>query len=169
MGRNSSIRAELLRHLNTDPDHWTPYRHTYYRESWGFCAAHSLLTQLAEAEYRVRIDFRIAPGSLSYGELYVRGAEPGKILVSTHVCHPLLGNDNLSGVVIGALLAQDFQQAPRRFLFVPATLRPIVWLSRNETVATAVRADLVLAGVGDDGAPTYMRSRRGDVRSLTGR
>jgi aminopeptidase-like protein len=162
-------REELLRHLHTDPDHpdWIPYRHTYYRESWGFCAAHRLLTQLTEAEYRVRIDSRLAPGSLSYGELYLPGTEPGEILVSTHVCHPSLGNDNLSGIVIAALLAQHFHQAPRRFgvrfLFVPATLGPIVWLSRNEPIAAGVRAGLVLAGVGDDGAPTYMRSRRGNA------
>ena len=42
-------RAELLQHLHTDPTHpnWIPYRHTYYRDSWGFCAPHRLLTSIS--------------------------------------------------------------------------------------------------------------------------
>src|SRR5262249_8636677 len=85
-------RSELLQHLFTDPAHpeWIPYRHTYYKESWGFCAPHTLLASLTETEYRVRIDSRRAPGSLTYGEFLLPGPEPGEILISPHSCHPSL-------------------------------------------------------------------------------
>jgi aminopeptidase-like protein len=162
-------REELLKHLHTDPAHpdWIPYRHTYYRESWGFCAAHQIVGSLTEPEYRVRIDSRLEPGNLTYGEFFVPGREDGEILISTHTCHPSLCNDNLSGITVAALLARDFANTrPRygmRFLFVPATLGPLVWMSRNENVLPSIRAGFVLAGVGDRGKPTYTRSRRGNA------
>jgi len=46
---------------------------------------------------------------------------------------------------------------------LPATLGPIVWLSQNEVAAARVRGGLVLAGVGDNGPLTYVRSRRGSA------
>jgi aminopeptidase-like protein len=124
-----------------------------------------VVAELQEAEYRVHIDSRLEPGSLTYGELAVPGREPGEILISAHTCHPSLCNDNLSGIAVAALLAREIAQQPRRlgvrFLFLPATLGPLVWLSRNEAIADAIQAGLVLAGVGDAGPPTYVRSRRG--------
>lgn len=160
-------RAELLDHLFTDPQHpdWIPYRHFYYKQGWAFCVSHSLLSRLNEAEYRVRIDTRLEPGSLTYGELILPGCESGQILISTHTCHPSLCNDNLSGVVVAALLARDLSRSLTRwgfrFVFVPATLGPLVWLSRNEHIVPDIRGGLVVAGVGDSGAATYTRSRRG--------
>jgi len=147
-------RAELLAHLHTDSAHrdWIPYRHTYYRESWGFCAADRVLDDLNDAEYRVRIDSTIKPGSLSYGELFLPGSSADEILISTHTCHPSLCNDNLSGIAVAVLLARELAKESRRFgvrfLFLPATLGPIVWLSQNEVAAARVRGGLVLTVAG---------------------
>ena len=68
-------RSELLQHLCSDPAHseWIPYRHAYYKESWGFCAPHTLLASLTETEYHLRIESRLAPGSLTYGEFLAAG------------------------------------------------------------------------------------------------
>jgi len=162
-------REELMEHLSSDAAHpdWIPYRHTYYKDAWGFCVTHRLLGALDEPEYRVRIDTRLVNGSLSYGELFLPGREPGEILISTHTCHPSLCNDNLSGIAVTALLARELAREHTRFgfrfVFVPATLGPLVWLSRNEHVVPAIRAGFVVAGVGDPGAPTYTRSRRGNA------
>jgi aminopeptidase-like protein len=160
-------RTELLEHLFTDPDHpdWIPYRHFYYTEGWGFCVSHRLLRELNDSEYHVCIDTRLEPGNLTYGEFILPGCESGEILISTHTCHPSLCNDNLSGVVVTAFLARELSRMPRRlgfrFVFLPATLGPLVWLSRNEHVVPNICGGLVVAGVGDLGAATYIRSRRG--------
>jgi aminopeptidase-like protein len=157
----------LIKHLFTDPEHpdWIPYRHFYYKEGWGFCAAHNLLRELNDSEYRVCIDTRLEPGSLTYGELFLPGRESDEILVSTHTCHPSLCNDNLSGIVVAAFLAHEMSRSPTRlgfrFLFLPATLGPLVWLSRTEHVVPNICGGLVVAGVGDPGPATYVRSRRG--------
>jgi len=162
-------RADLLAHLYTRPDRPDdiPYRHFYYRDGWGFCAPHRLLSELTAREYRVVIKSTIQPGHLTYGEFYIPGSAPGEILFSTHICHPSLCNDNLSGIATAALLARDLMRVPprygMRFLFVPATLGPLVWLSRNEHLLPRIRAGLVIAGVGDPGPLTYVRTRDGGL------
>jgi SAM-dependent methyltransferase len=48
-------------------------------------------------------------------------------------------------------------------VFAPATLGSVVWLAQNPEVVADIRAGIVLSGVGDAGAATYKRSRRGDA------
>jgi aminopeptidase-like protein len=87
------------------------------------------------------------------------------VLVSCHVCHPSLANDNLSGIAVATGLARRLaERRPRysyRFLFAPGTIGSITWLARNEDRVGRIRHGLVLACVGDRGGFTYKRSRRG--------
>lgn len=160
---------ELKSHVHTLPEHpdWIPYRTSYYHETWGFCMSHRQLEALPDDEYEIRIDSTLEDGHLTYGELHVQGESDEEVLISTHICHPSLCNDNLSGVAVATLLAEHVSSTPRRysyrFLFVPATIGPITWLARNQDVAQRIRHGLVLACVGDSGQPTYKRSRRGDA------
>jgi aminopeptidase-like protein len=161
--------AELKEHLATIPEHpeWIPYRTSYYREAWGFCLSHNSLLQLEDGEYEVCIDSTLEDGHLSYGEYYLPGERDDEVLISTHVCHPSLANDNLSGVAVATFLARTLAEQPRRlsyrFLFVPGTIGAIAWLSENRSGVTRIKHGLVLTGVGDDGSPTYKRSRRGNA------
>ncbi len=162
---------ELKAHCFSLPDHpdWIPYRTSYYKEAWGFCLPHRQLEALVEGEYEVRIDSTLAPGHLTYGELVLPGETTEEILISCHICHPSLCNDNLSGVVVATFLARRLQEAaaPRRhtyrFLFIPGTIGSITWLARNEDVVPHIQHGLVLASVGDPGHLHYKRSRRGDA------
>ena len=93
---------------------------------------------------------------------------PGQIddefLISVHICHPSLANDNLSGVAVATALARVLASTSHRytyrFLFVPGTIGPIAWLSRNQAAVERVKHGLVLACVGDRGGINYKRSRR---------
>jgi len=162
--------ADLKPHLHSLPDHptWIPYRTSYYRENWGFCLSHKQLSELPEGvELEVCIKSTLAPGSLTYGECYLRGATEQEILVSCHVCHPSLCNDNLSGLAVAVALAKAMAAKSRRysyrFIFIPATIGAITWLARNEAGLKHVRHGLVITGVGDRGATTYKKSRQGDA------
>jgi aminopeptidase-like protein len=161
--------AELKPHLFSLPDRpdWIPYRTSYYKESWGFCLPHRQYLALAEDDYEVRIDSSLEDGSLSYGELFLPGATREEILLSCHVCHPSLANDNLSGIAIAAFLARHLRSVSRRysyrFLFIPGTIGAIAWLALNEAAVGRTRHGLVLAGLGDAGKLTYKKSRRGDA------
>ena len=161
--------AELRPHLHSLPERpdWIPYRTSYFHEDWGFCLTHRQLESLPDGEYEVRIDASLEDGHLTYGECHLPGESQEEVLVSTHVCHPSLCNDNLSGVAVATALARLLSGAALRysyrFLFVPATLGPIAWLAQHPEAAARIRHGLVLACVGDRGPVTYKRSRRGDA------
>ena len=88
---------ELKRHLHTLPDRpdLIPYRTSYYKEAWGFCLAHDELRKLPEGDYDVCIDSTLTPGALTYGECVLPGEVDDEVLVSCHVCHPSMADDNL--------------------------------------------------------------------------
>ena len=161
--------AELKRHLFTLPEHpdWIPYRTSYYAESWGFCASQRLVDGLPDGDYEVCVDATLADGHLTYGEHLVPGRSQEEVLVTCHVCHPSLANDNCSGIAVASRLAGRLAQArPRwsyRFLFIPGTIGSITWLARNAERAGSIRNGLVLACVGFLGRLHYKRSRRGDA------
>ena len=158
---------ELNPHLFSLPDHpeWIPYRTSYYQENWGFCLSHKNRELLKNGEYEVVIDSTLLPGSLTYGESYLPGDNADEVLVSCHVCHPSLCNDNLSGIAVAVMLAQAMAARQRRysyrFLFIPGTIGSITWLARNEDIVLRIKHGLVLTGVGDAGKVTYKRSRQG--------
>lgn len=160
---------ELRPHLHTLPDRpdWVPYRASFFTETWGFCLSQRRLDELDEGEYEVCIDSTLEPGALTYGECVLPGASDDEVLISVHVCHPALANDNLSGVVVAAHLGRLLQPLVRRYtyriLFLPGSIGPITWLARNEAVVPRVRHGLVLVCLGDAGPLTYKKSRRGDA------
>lgn len=159
---------ELSEHLHSLPEHpdWIPYRTSYYRETWGFCLPHRVVEKLEPGDYEVMVDASLENGSLTYGELVLPGESDEEVLISTHVCHPSLCNDNLSGMLVVAHLARLLAEASRRytyrFLFIPGTIGSITWLALNEERAAKIRHGLVAANLGDGGAFTYKRSRHGD-------
>jgi len=162
--------SELRQHLFTVPGQpaVVPYRTTYYEESWGFCLSEEQLAQFDDAqEYEVMIDSSLEEGHLTYGEYFLPGQEENEVLVSSHICHPSLANDNLSAVAVAVALAQGLAGRSRRysyrFLFIPGTIGAITWLSRNEPTLARIRHGLVLTCVGDSNNLTYKRSRRGDA------
>lgn len=160
---------ELKPHLFTLPEHpdWVPYRTSYYKPEWGFCLTHNQFTALHDGDYEVCIDASLQDGHLTYGECYLPGHSTDEVLISCHVCHPSLANDNLSGLTVATMLAEllsgrDLRYS-YRFLFIPGTIGAITWLARNRETVARIRHGLVLAGIGDAGGFHYKRSRRGDA------
>jgi aminopeptidase-like protein len=160
-------RAELEPHLHSLPEQpdRIPYRTSYYRENWGFCLRQADRERLGDGPFEVVIDSTLAPGHLSYAECVVPGSSSDEAMVYTHVCHPSLANDNLSGIVVAAALARALRaEKPRltwRFVFAPGTIGSLTWLSRNEAGLSRLQAGLVIGLLGDAGALTYKPSRRG--------
>jgi aminopeptidase-like protein len=164
---------QLDKQLHSLPDRpgVVPYRTSYYDESWGFCLAHhdrlALAAQGGGVEYDAVIDSELSDGSLTYGELFLAGESTDEVLFSCHVCHPSLANDNLSGVAVATYLARQLADRPRRysyrFLFLPATIGALVWLSTHPAAVPHIKHGLVLTLLGDGGPLSYKRSRRGDA------
>ncbi len=161
---------ELQTHLHSLPEfpERIPYRTSYYDERWGFCLSHHQRETLVAGQYHVHIDSTLAAGSLTYGEYFIPGEQDEELLVSTHVCHPSLANDNLSGMAVAVALAQSVLALPGkprygvRFIFIPGTIGAITWLAVNRARIAVTAGGVVLSGVGDPGSMTFKQSRRGD-------
>lgn len=167
--RKNLALEELKKHLHTLPDHpdWVPNRTSYYREDWGFCLSHNQLLDLPSGEYEVCIDSSLDEGHLTYGECFLQGEREEEVLITSNICHPSLCNDTLSAVVLVTFLAKHLQSLRLRysfrFLFTPATIGPITWLSLNEARVSNIKHALSAACVGDPGKSTYKKSRRGNA------
>jgi aminopeptidase-like protein len=168
--RKTMSLAALSKHLHTLPEQpdAIPYRTSYYADDWGFCLPHRLFLSLAEDNYDVMIDASLTDGSLTYGEYVHRGETEDEFLLSAHVCHPSLANDNCAGVALLATLAKRLigvkTRLSYRFVFAPGTIGAITWLARNEDIVHRITSGLVVSMVGDSGGPNYKRSRRGDAK-----
>src|SRR5262245_25531692 len=103
--------SELKPHVFTLPDQpdLIPYRTCFYKEEWGFCMTHRQLEALegAGGEYEVVIESRLEPGMLTWGEFLHVGDSTDEVLISTHICHPSLANDNCSGLALLTILARE--------------------------------------------------------------
>lgn len=161
--------SELKSHLFTLPNQptWIPYRTSYYKENWGFCLSHEQMLGLKEGEYEVHIDSSLEDGVLTYGECFIPGSSTDEVLISCHVCHPSLANDNLSGITVATHLAKFLAgmelRYSYRFVFIPGTIGAITWLAQNQNKTSRIKHGLVLTGIGDAGGFHYKKSRRGDA------
>lgn len=165
--RGRFSRAELDEHLHSLPDRpaAVPFKASLFGNSWAFCLSHDERVSLAEGEYEVLVDATLAPGSLTYGELVIPGSTTDEVLLTTHVCHPSMANDNVSGITVLTELGRRLAAKPRRFtyrlLYIPGTFGSITWLATHRDVVPRVRHGLVMTGLGDASPLHFKQSRRG--------
>jgi len=150
-----------LHYLENLPDA-IPYRTSYYNESWGFCVTYNQYKELfsKDEDYEVFIDSEIKDGSLSIGELLIKGQSRKEYLLSCYICHPSMANDSLSGVIITAMLGRELLKKQNsleysyRIIFVPETIGAITYCANNEKSIKKIDTGLVITtcgGLGDFG------------------
>lgn len=158
----------LRPHLHSLPDRpdWLPYRTTYWARDWGVCLPHRVVERLEPGLYEVVVDTTLEPGNFNWGELLLPGMLREEILVTTHICHPSMANDNCSGMAVASRLAAEFarrggHRRSLRFLLAPGTVGAIVWLARHLDEIRHIRHVIVLAGLGDPGPLSLKHTRDG--------
>ena len=75
----------------------------------------------------VVIKSKFLKGKMSYGEILLKGRSDKEILISTNICHPSMGNNETSGIVVTAELASwisrlNNRRYSYRIIFIPETI-----------------------------------------------
>jgi aminopeptidase-like protein len=162
---------DLQAHLHSFPEQpeAIPYVSSYYQREWGFCLTENVRSKLVPGKYHALIDSEFVDGSMSMAELVIEGESSNEILISTYFCHPQMVNNELSGPVVAAHLANWVANLPERhftyrFVFVPETIGTIAYISRNlEHLKKNLVAGYVLTCIGDDREYSYVESRTGNT------
>lgn len=161
--------AELLPHLYTLPEmpDAIPYRTTYYEQKWGFCLEHERLQRMdPEGVYEVLIDSTLEDGSLTLVDAVIKGESDEEILISAYSCHPSMGNDNLSGMVMATLLYRYLcgrkNRFTYRFVICPETIGAVCYLKHHEQQMKKVAGCFVLTCVAGRGELGYKETFLGD-------
>lgn len=160
-------REELLEHVYTQSDQpdWIPYVTSYYKERWGFCMSEKQKQALNEEKYHVLIDSELKEGSLTLGDIVIKGETDEEIMFTTYLCHPSIANNELSGPVVWRALIDYVMAMPKRkytyrFVINPETIGSISYLCRNlEELKKNLIAGFVLSCVGDNRAYSYVESK----------
>ena len=152
-------------HINKSKENIIDYRTSYYKKDWGFSVTRSQYKKLerCEGKFHIFIDSSLKNGSLSYGELLIKGESIKEILISTYICHPSMANDNLSGVLCTAFLARYLSKLKKRkwsyrVIFVPETIGALVFCNKNEKIVKRIDYGLVISNVGGPGKFGYKQS-----------
>ena len=167
---------ELFKHIHTlnNQPNAIPYITSYYKETWGFCISKKELDKLPKkGKYRVFIKSSLENGSITYGDLVLRGESKKEILFSTYLCHPSMANNELSGPLCLAFLYQKIKQLKNRkytyrFVIAPETIGTIAYLSKyGNDLKNNLLAGYVMTCCGDNAPFIYKRSK--NENSLTDR
>jgi aminopeptidase-like protein len=164
---------ELQKHLYSIPEQPSaiPYVTSYYEERWGFCLSQDERDLLEEGDYLVFIDTKLFHGSLTYGEIFIKGQSDKEIFLSTYICHPSMANNELSGIVVSSYISKWLSNKrdnrfSYRFVFVPETIGSIAYLSKHHiNLKKKVVAGFNVSCVGDERSYSYLPSRNGNTIS----
>jgi aminopeptidase-like protein len=126
---------------------------------------------LEDGEYEVFIDTELFDGSLTYGELFIKGKSDKEVFISTYICHPSMANNELSGPTVTTFIAKWLASKSNnrfsyRFVFIPETIGSITYLSKNKDHLKAkVFAGFNVTCIGDNRDYSYLPSRNGNTIS----
>jgi aminopeptidase-like protein len=150
----------------------------YYQRDWGFCLPKVQFDRLdRHIKYHavIRVAFQTDPDKgfrVSDAVIHPNdGPSPnaGELLVSSHLCHPLQANDDLSGTVTAIEVAHRLIENPLpegsmsvRFWFGPETIGTIAYLAYHENLIPQLKGGIFAEMTGNNKPIAWHHSRQGN-------
>jgi aminopeptidase-like protein len=166
--------SELKKHLyciENKPEA-IPFVTSYYKRRWGFCLPYSVFTEMTDPEYDVLIDSSLRPGSVSAGECFIKGKTDKELLLFSHIGHPSMANDQLSGPITLTAVAKwllenkDKLKYSYRVLLAPETIGSIAYIFSNiNRLKDKCIGGYTAVCTADNASYTYRTSRSGNAVS----
>lgn len=162
---------ELNSHLYSLPErpNTIPYVTSYYEPRWGLCLSDNQRQSLKQGKYRVEIDVTKEAGFLEYYTHFLPATNPSRetILLSSYLCHPSMGNNELSGplamISIYRLLLRRNRSANYLFYLGPETIGALCFLKKFFSLKRRpISAGLVLTCLGGDAVRISTKLSRRD-------
>ena len=143
-----------------------PYVTSYYKKSWGFCLTYNQFKKLRKTglyEINIESDFK-KKGSMSIGEILIKGKVSDEILLSTNICHPSMVSNELAAPVILSHIAKFFSKNKPyfsiRILFFPETIGSLTYLKFNlKKIKKNLRAGFHISCFGDKNKFSIIHSK----------
>jgi aminopeptidase-like protein len=143
-----------------------PYVSSYYNRNWGFCLQYNTYKELPrEGKYRVKIASRLEKGSLTYGDLVLKGQSEKELFFTSYLCHPSMAINELSGPLALAFLYNELKNKKDRyytyrFVLAPETIGALCYLHRHGLeMKNKVQGGYIFTCCGDGGPIIYKKSR----------
>ena len=147
-----------------------PYTTSYYKRDWSFNISYNKFKKLNKKNsYLVNIDTQFKKGSMSYGEILIKGQSKKEFLISTYICHPSMANNELSGPSLSIYLSKWLNNLKNRkfsyrFIFIPETIGSIYYISKNlKKIKKNVKAIFNITCVGDNKNTSILFSKYGNT------
>lgn len=151
-------KDKLLRHIHYDKKRpkFIPCVYKYYDQlDWGFCCNREQYERLQKGErYKVVIKSSYSDGELKIGEYTIKGKVPYTVYILCHLDGPGQANDNLSGVAASVEIAKKLSTMnpyyTYKFLYLPGTIGPMVYLASNPGIVNDAVGAVILEMLGNE-------------------
>jgi len=169
---------ELNKHLHTSEKrpHAIPWEFKYYERGWGFCLSKEEYDNLPRDQrfhavintnYDISAETGLRTLSAVIDPIGEKNERMGEVLVTTHMCHPNMANDDASGVAVAVEIAKRLHEKPLpqgsmsiRFLFCPETIGSIAFFSQHEELIPAIKGGIFIEMTGNRNRLALQRSRQ---------
>jgi aminopeptidase-like protein len=161
-------KAELMAHMHFLPEKpdAVPFVTSYYKRDWGFCISKKEVDKMSDDFYDVLIDSSLEPGSISIGEFYQEGLVKDEVIMFSHIGHPSMANDQLSGPIALTAIAKwlinnkNSLRYSYRLILAPETIGSISYICNNfRQLKRRAKGGFSVVCTADNGDLTYRTTK----------
>lgn len=132
-GKTSNLLDKI--YVSDHFDDAIPYVTSYYKKNTGICLSKKMLNEIIDKKININVDVSFFDGSMSIGETYLEGLNNKEIFITSYMCHPGMGNNELSGPLVMAILYNLLKNHDRKFkynfIIFPETIGAITYIKKN--------------------------------------